>query len=130
MNINWQTLEDLDRYTIGTVAGYANTLEFDALAAQGRLTVDQSNTDALNLRKVLAGRVDAAIVDANVFSHLLQVDPVLREHRGELRIQGRLLAINSLVVCFPDTEQGGRLVEIFNQGLRQVDQGTIYWRHF
>jgi polar amino acid transport system substrate-binding protein len=128
--LDWQTLDDLGRYTLGTVAGYANTLEFDAMAAQGRLIIDQSNTDALNLRKVLVGRVHVAVVDANVFKHQMTADPVLRKEKGELVMNKRLLATNSLVVCFPDTEQGRRLVRVFNQGLRQVDQEAIYRQHF
>ncbi|ADU62095.1 MAG: transporter substrate-binding domain-containing protein [Pseudodesulfovibrio sp.] len=130
MVINWQTLDDLRRYTLGVVAGYANTPEFDAMAKEGRLTIDHSSTDALNLRKVLAGRVRAAVVDTNVFRHLLQVDPVLRKQRGELVMSTRLLGTNSLVVCFSDTERGRRLGRILNLGLRQVDQEAVYLRHF
>lgn len=128
--INWRSLDDLARYTLGTVAGYANTLEFDAMAARGRLTTDASNSDTLNLRKVLAGRVDAAVVDANVFDHLRKVDPVLRAARDELAFNDRLLGINELVVCFPDTEVGARMLRILDQGLPAVDQAAIYRRHF
>ncbi|MUM78072.1 transporter substrate-binding domain-containing protein [Pseudodesulfovibrio sp. F-1] len=127
--INWQTLEDLERYTLGTVAGYANTLEFDALVAKGRLTTDSSNSDALNLRKVLAGRVDAAVVDGNVFAYLRKADPMLRAGGGELVLHDRLLGVIDLVVCFQDTEEGEELRRVFDQGLREVDQGAIYRRH-
>jgi hypothetical protein len=60
----------------------------------------------------------------------MTADPVLRKEKGELVMNKRLLAANSLVVCFPDTEQGRRLVRVFNQGLRQVDQEAIYRQHF
>ncbi|MFH1914818.1 MAG: ABC transporter [Pseudomonadota bacterium] len=128
--INWQTLDDLARYTLGTVAGYANTMEFDAMVVRGRLTTDASNTDTLNLRKALVGRVDAAVVDANVFTYLSKTDPVLRAGRDELVLHDRLVGTNELVACFPDTEAGRKLLLDFNQGLLAVDQEAVYRHHF
>lgn len=127
--LDWQNLDDLGRYTLGVVAGYANTPEFDALLKQGRLSVDQSNTDAINLRKVLAGRVHAAVVDRNVFKHLMATDPMLRKERGELVMNEKLLGINPLVVCFSETERGRRLARILNLGLRKIDQDAFYRLH-
>lgn len=127
--LDWQTLDDLGCYTLGVVAGYANTPEFDAMVEQGRLTIDQSNTDAINLRKVLAGRVHAAVVDRNVFEHLMASDPMLRKERGELVMNEKLLGINPLVVCFSETERGRRLARILNLGLRKVDQEAIHRHH-
>jgi len=128
--ITWQKLADLGRYTLGTVAGYANTPEFDALVVKGELITDSSNSDALNLRKALAGRVDAAVVDRNVFAHLRKVDPVLRAEGDDLVLHDRLLGTMDLVVSFQDTEVGAELLRVFEQGLREVDQGAIYRRHF
>jgi polar amino acid transport system substrate-binding protein len=128
--IRWDTPEDLSKYRLGIVAGYANTPDFDELVERGVLTVDLSNSDALNLRKVLAGRVSAAVVDTNVFARLQRLDPVLSQACDELAVNDRLLAVNELVVCFRATEAGAHLRDEFNAGLARVRQKDIYQRHF
>jgi polar amino acid transport system substrate-binding protein len=126
--LRWSEPRDLARYRLGIVAGYFNTPEFDRLVERGVLTVDQSNSDALNLRKVLAGRTHAAVVDINVFERLREVDPVLRKGREQLAVHDRLLAVNELVVCFRASEAGARLRDEFNAGLARVERKDISQR--
>jgi polar amino acid transport system substrate-binding protein len=126
VRLSWQSVVDLGRYTIGTVLGYGNTAEFDKLVHDGMIPVDLSTSDALNLRKVLGKRVDAAVIDAHVFDYLVHTDPVLAVERDTLTMHDRLLAVQDLVVCFPKTHEGERLLELFNEGLRQVPTEAIY----
>jgi polar amino acid transport system substrate-binding protein len=58
---------------IGTVRDYANPPAFEA----ARLDRDEAVDDLSNLRKLLAGRVDLALIDKGVAHHLLQTE--LRE---------------------------------------------------
>ncbi|MFY8118754.1 MAG: substrate-binding periplasmic protein [Roseateles sp.] len=61
-------LSRLQGLTIGTVRDYVNPPVFE----RARLRRDEAVDDLGNLRKLLAGRVDLALVDKGVAMHLLQ----------------------------------------------------------
>ena len=63
---------------IGVVNGYANPPQFDA----ANLAVEGAVDDLANLRKLLAGRVDLALIDKGVAAHLIETH--LRESAGKL----------------------------------------------
>ena len=119
--VDWETLEDLSRYRLGTVKGYLNTEDFDRMAARGVLQIDSSVSDLLNLRKVMAGRVDLAVVDVNVFRYLAREDPALSRERHRLRVNPRLLGVNTMHVHFRRGQAGERLLRDFNRGLGRID---------
>lgn len=56
---NWTRLEDLAGLRIGVVPGYTYTPEFWALVEEGVLTISEATSDEANLKKLLAGRIDA-----------------------------------------------------------------------
>ena len=128
-SVRWHSLSDLSKYSIGTVQGYVNTEKFDQMVATGVLRVDTSVSDVLNLRKVLAGRVDMAVVDANVYTYLMNSDGQLHAQRSELRLDHKLLTIHDLYVCFRRDGEGGRLLKIFNEGLKRIRVQLIQ-RHY
>jgi polar amino acid transport system substrate-binding protein len=75
--LQWSSLEDLALLKIGVVAGFSNGPAFDAMVKDGRMKADVSPNDMLNLRKLLAHRVDAVVIDKLVMRYLLATDPVL-----------------------------------------------------
>ena len=84
------------------------------------MKVDTSNTDVLNLRKVLAARIEAAVVDENVFDYLMNTDPLLHQRQGEMAMSSQLLKIHNLVVCFVRTEAGAEAARALNEGLKRI----------
>ncbi|MFV3128293.1 substrate-binding periplasmic protein [Niveispirillum sp. KHB5.9] len=115
--VTWRGLGDLKDRRIGTVRGYVNTDAFDRAAADGSLGVEPAVDDATNLRKLAAGRLDLAVIDANVLAHLLSSDPDLRHLRDRLRFNARILEDKTLHVCFRPGAEGEVLRHRFNQGL-------------
>ena len=67
-DVSYKTLQDLKPYRIGVVRGYVNTPEFDAA---DYLRKDIANSDELNLRKLLKGRVDLVVIDKFTAQHIL-----------------------------------------------------------
>jgi len=128
-DVVWTRLEDLVGLRIGTVTGYVNTESFDRMAAEGKLEVDPSVGDLLNLRKVLAGRVDLAVADVNVFRYLCLTDEALGRQANRLKINRRLLGINSLHVCFKMGMRGRELLRVFNEGLRRISAEGVQARY-
>lgn len=115
--VNWRSLTDLTGLRIGTVRGYVNTDAFDQAAAVGQISVEPAVDDATNLRKLAAGRLDMAVIDANVLAYLLASEPDLRLIRDQLRFNARLLEDKSLHVCFRPGEEGEKLRRRFDQAL-------------
>lgn len=68
---HWDDLRDLAGLRIGVVRGYAHTQAFDAAAF---LRKEPANDETANLRKLLAGRIDAMAADRNVVRFLLRRD--------------------------------------------------------
>lgn len=69
--LNWTVLSDLSEMRIGAVTGYTLTAEFWTLAERGVLAVDLAPSDEANLRKLLAGRIDATPMSYETGQHLL-----------------------------------------------------------
>lgn len=126
----WASLNDLKAKTIGVVSGYVNTAEFDAMAASGALTTDQSPEDATLVRKVAAGRVDMAVIDRHVFDHLLANDPELSSAKAAVSFNPKLLEDKGLFICFTRTPEGEKLAAIFNEGLTKIDANAIMNEYF
>lgn len=121
--LRWTRLEDLGRYRIGTVKSYSNTPAFDRLVASGRIRTVPAATDADNVRNLLSGKVDAVIIDRNVFAYLLSRPP-LREQAPLLRLDSRLLVVHRLYACFPKTDKGRAARDRFDAGLRTLQAPT------
>ncbi|MCH1930560.1 transporter substrate-binding domain-containing protein [Shewanella sp. A25] len=118
--ISWNHIEDLNRYTLGVVKDYVNTVHLDAMIAKGLQTVETVNSDEQNIKKVAAGRIDGAVIDVHVFNYLLKQQD-LKSLINRLQMNRQLLADKQLYVAFNNTEEGRRWRDIFNQGLAQVD---------
>lgn len=123
-------LATLRRLRIGTVNGYANPERFERAQLQVETAVD----DLSNLRKLLAGRIDLALIDKGVAFHLLETQ--LREGAGKLVWLDPAVAESPLYTVFAkgraegerytaalsrgmgDIQNSGRLAMLLQQGAR------------
>ncbi len=119
--VDWHTLADLQHVKIGVVLGYSNGKEFDAMVAAGALDVERSGTDLLNLKKLLAGRFRAIVIDRVVLQYLLLTDPTLAAQQSQIEFHPRPLAQLSMHICFQRTPAGRELQTAFDAALRQID---------
>ncbi|MDR3514472.1 MAG: ABC transporter substrate-binding protein [Azospirillaceae bacterium] len=124
-NLVGKSLDDLKTVTIGTVSGYVNTAEFDTRAKDGRISVEEADDDITNLRKVAAGRIPAAVIDSNVMAYYLASDADLKAQRGALVFDGSAFENKTLHVCFRKDDEGKKMAEAFNQGLKKIDVKAI-----
>jgi polar amino acid transport system substrate-binding protein len=123
---DWITLEDLKNYKFGATRGYTYTKEFWEAAKTRRLTVDVTNSDLQNFKKLLAGRIDifpSGLVNGNSIlqkefdaskADLLSIDPKpLSKTTGHL--------------AFTKSRKNSEgLVRIFNQGLAELKNSGLY----
>lgn len=122
--VSWNYIEDLNRYTLGVVKDYVNTQALDRMIVSGVQRTEAVTSDEHNVKKVAAGRIDAAVIDVNVLHYLLKQKP-LQPLATKLQINRQILANKQLYIAFRNTEEGRRWRDIVDQGLAQVDVETI-----
>jgi polar amino acid transport system substrate-binding protein len=118
--LSWEKVGDLQRYRLGLVSSYVNTPELDKLVAAGKIKAVMADDDADNLRNLQMGRVDAAVIDRNVYAYLLRPGGDLEEVSPQLRLNPRVLIVHKLYMCFQHTEHGRHMRDRFNRGLKTM----------
>lgn len=128
--LHWRTLDDLAPDKLGVVLGYSNGKAFDAMVAQGKLSIDASVSDTINLKKLLAGRVRAVVIDKAVLRYLLSTDPSLSTQREGVAFDDHPLAELTLHVCFQRTALGHKMQQSFDAALLETDIPKIENQYF
>ncbi|MEL7290797.1 MAG: ABC transporter substrate-binding protein [Pseudomonadota bacterium] len=123
--IYWSKLTDLSDYRIGVVQGYINTRRFDQLVEQGQLKVEAAENDRINIQKVAKGRLDLAVIDANVLKYLVDTDRDSKVLATRVEMNDQLLEVKQLYLAFKNTPEGNDWRRIFNQGLSQIDISRV-----
>ncbi len=124
-SISWSTLNDLKPYRIGVVQDYINTTEFDAMVASKSLKSSVTTTDDKNLKKLVSGRIDLAVIDKNVMNYLFKTNPDLAKKANMAQFNSTLLEDKKLFICFKKNAQGEELTKIYNEGLKKIDIPSI-----
>lgn len=112
----WRDLHDLSGLRIGVVRGYVHTDAFDSAAF---LHKDPASDELANLRKLLAGRIDAMAADRNVVRFLLRRD--LSTQPASLAEFDPVLGERDLHVCFSRAQpEHATLRAAFDRGLASI----------
>lgn len=120
-DISFNNFEDLKPYTIGVVRGYVNPPGFD----EAGLTTEVVDNDALNLKKLLRGRIDLVLIDKIVGQHILNINHTQRKHEVEwmkppIRVESQHLVVSKRA------SDSREILDKFNRGLAAViADGTV-----
>ncbi len=120
-DISFNNFEDLKPYTIGVVRGYVNPPGFD----EAGLTTEVVDNDALNLNKLLHGRIDLVLIDKIVGQHILNINHAQHKHEVEWMKPPVTVETQHLVVSkrAPDSRT---ILDDFNRGLAAIiADGTV-----
>ena len=114
-DISFNNFEDLKPYTIGVVRGYVNPPGFD----EAGLTTEVVDNDALNLNKLLRGRIDLVLIDKIVGQHILNINHAPQKHEVEwinppVQVETQHLVVSKRA---PDSHA---LLDDFNRGLAAI----------
>lgn len=118
--VKWTTYEDLQGRRIGVVRGFVNTEELDARIASKVLLSEEAPDDRSNILKLVAGRIDLAVVDQQVYTHLVQTDAQLARVAAQLQTNPKVLETKNLYVCFQRSSKGEAAQRALNVGLRKL----------
>lgn len=126
--ISWVSIKDLRAYRLGVVQDYVNTEELDRAIADDLQVAEAVTSDEYNIKKVAAGRIDAAVIDVYVMRYLLR-QAKLKPLADKVQLNSQLLANKHLYVAFKNTPEGRRWQAILNEGLQRIDVAEIMADH-
>ncbi len=115
----------LAKLKLGVVTGYVNTDAVDRAIADKSLPVEAVKDDVTNLRKVAAGRIDAAVIDEHVMRYELASNKELAGDRARLAFNPTVLENKTLHIAFARTPLGERMKAAFDGGLAKIDVKAI-----
>ena len=125
------SLQELGRLRIGTVAGYSNGEQFDAMAARGELSTEEGLNDATNLKKLLIRRYRVIVIERHVLQHLLMGSEFSRAERDRIAFVDTAFKERPVHVCFKRDADGALQQKRFNEAAREVDMARLerdYWK--
>jgi len=129
-SISWEKLEELGNYKIGIIQDYINTEEFDKLIKSNSLVIESVISDLLNIRKVAGRRIDMAVIDKNVLKYYLDHERTLERIKKQVKFNEQILEEKNTYVCFSKNENGKKMLDIFNSGLKKLDVEKIKKEYF
>jgi len=124
-------LTQLHALRIGTVGGYSYGEQFDELARTGVVTVEPAISDEINVRKLLARRFSAIVIEKRMLRYLLAAERYTPADRERVGVADNLFPTRSVHVCFQHTRKGLQQQLAFDQAAREVDLSRLerdYWR--
>lgn len=128
--VRWTTVQDLASLKIGAVAGFSNGPAIDSMVREGKMQLDVSPSDMLNLRKLLAGRVDAVVMDKLVLRYLLATEPSLEREKHRFAFHDKPLAELSLHICFQRTPEGRDMQRAFDRAMQTLPLRKLETEYF
>lgn len=115
----WKTLADLRNRNIGATLGYTYGAEFQAMEESKAINVERTPSDEQNLKKLLAGRIDAVIISQAVGERLLKT--LDGTSAARIGLDPRPVNAGPLHVIFPRKQpQSGDWLRRFNRGLKKL----------
>ncbi|WP_223253341.1 substrate-binding periplasmic protein [Chromobacterium amazonense] len=124
----WSRWSELKGARVGITVGNFYSDDFDAQVKNGTLTVDNAPDDLINLRKLIAGRIDLFPIDQEVGKYLIahHFSPA---QGAELEAQNKTFWAAPLhVVIWRKHARGPELVERFNRGLKALQDSGDFER--
>lgn len=117
---DFKTLSDLRNKLIGMHLGASYGDIVDNAIKEGVFQVDLSTTDAIRIRKLLRGRLDAAIVSNGQIGldAILKTDPELLANRSEFVVLATPLVRDPLHLGFAKSMKMTSFLREFNQSLK------------
>ncbi|HUE94778.1 substrate-binding periplasmic protein [Pseudomonas sp.] len=125
---DFNTLKDLQDKKLGGLYGASYGEGIDHAISNGELLVERDNGQQPRLLKLLAGRIDVAIIGNGVagFEHILASDPQLEANRSKFLVLQNPLVHDPLHLAFSKTMHMQPALERFNKALTALRETAEY----
>jgi len=122
------SIKDLKGKIAGGAAGASYGEEVDRAITDGIFSVDRDDNQGFRMRKLLAGRIDVAIIGNGTagFELLLNLDPELKAMRSKFIVLPHPLTRDPLYLAFAKSMHMKPKLERFNQALSAFKRTAEY----
>lgn len=121
----WNTIEDLKGLRIGFIIGAVSVSDdFLAAEAAGEITVDRVNTNIQNIKKLLAGRIDAMVGSPFNIPYIIKKEFSSEEQSRIVAHPKPLIKSHYYAVFYKQLSP--RLIHAFNDGINQLRKSGKY----
>lgn len=122
----WETLDDLKGRRFGATTGFTYTSEFWDAAKSKRLDIQEANSEELNFKKLLKGRIDLFPSGPLVGQKILQEAFGLRAAATVTYHSKPMVAPTGHLLVSRKIANAEELVTIFNRGLAKLKKSGRY----
>ncbi|BBE32083.1 ABC transporter substrate-binding protein [Tepiditoga spiralis] len=124
--IKFESYEDLRGKTIGIVIGYYYGKEFEKAQKAGIFKVDQSTSDEINLKKLLAGRIDCTILTYDIAMDILK-NKFKKEEIEQITNTKKPTKVSPYYLILNKKDKNNEnIIKLFNKGLKQLKESGKY----
>ena len=127
--IDWESLDDLADIKIGASIGYYYGEAFELAEQEGRLKVERSFDDEMNLRMLLKGRIQACVIDLYVGYALLRQHFPLKVLEQVTHHPKAVTETNYQLLFSKQAESGTAQLALFNKGLKKLKESGKFDRY-
>ncbi|MBU2712963.1 substrate-binding periplasmic protein, partial [Zooshikella harenae] len=126
----WQTIKDLQYYTIGATLGYTYGEDFDKNAENGHIIVVPLRSDLLNFKMLLKGRIDLFPIEKEVGFSILS-NYFNAEDNAKFTFHPKpVLETSHHLIFTKNSKKSLYWLEKFNHGLAKLKVNGTFKRMF
>jgi polar amino acid transport system substrate-binding protein len=124
--LQWQSYDDLKGFRIGATIGYFYGYDFKKAEKDGKIIVDYAPSDALNFKKLVAGRFPLFVANY-ITGYTIAQKSLTSEDFFKITHNTKTVSTPSNHhVLFAKTAKGTRLCQLFNKGLKQLKENGLF----
>ncbi|MES9956434.1 MAG: transporter substrate-binding domain-containing protein [Sedimenticola sp.] len=123
---DWDTLDDLKGMEIGATLGTTYSQDFEDAESSGKLNVQRVSSHLLNIRKLLAGRIQLMPMAPEVAAGILR-ENFTTDEIEKITYHRKTLGVKPLHVIFSKkVKRNKALIPLFNKGLKRLKESGKY----
>ena len=127
---NWETIEDLKKFTLGGIYAYSYGPELDKIISEQTVEIETMNRPKQGFKMLLKGRIEVFPLEINVGKSILE-KAFSEEERKKITYHDKAFLNNSSFLLFPKSLTGSKdLSEMFNQHLQKFKDTGQYNEYF
>lgn len=127
---SWSSIEDLQKYKIGTAIGYSYGTEFDDHVKAGKITVESVPNDIQNIRKLLSGRIDAFVIDSVSGKWLISNNFSAEEQNMIVSDEKPLREDDAYILLSKNVPKNTEMIRRFDRGFKKLKDSNKYEQFF
>ena len=117
--VNFDKVSDLYKYKIGGVLGYTYGSELDKAIKDGKIEMQRVNSDILNVKKLLKGRIDCFISSKAITKKLLE-DNFTPDERSRITFSKKPTRVVTYHLLLNKNPKNKAIMEAFDKGFEKL----------